>query len=88
MLVELNCILFFRYATVNVVTADLHIVPLPGIVSFVLGYRSTEQSSFLSSSFSHWRYGQTLDCMVDLVGIYHVLFKKKKWSYMWLPFRC
>lgn len=48
-------------------------------VSVLLGYRSTEQRSFLSSS-SHLRNGQAIDCMVDLVGI--AMFHLKKEMYV------
>lgn len=56
MLVELNCILFFRYARVNVVTADLHIVPLPGSVSFVgvQVYRAKQLLKLVFSTSEKW----------------------------------
>lgn len=59
----------------NVVTADLHIVPLPGSVSFV-GVQVYRAKQLLKLVFFTLINGQTIDCMVDLVGN-TMLFKKK-----------
>lgn len=74
LLVELNCILFFRYARVNIFHNRSSYCTLDLEACVLLGYRSTEQSSFLSLSLflsETW----TLICVKVVLAGYSVVIK-------------